>query len=183
MLNRPIVYVAGYPRSGNTFIEVVLNRIFNGIVISNHNHSVEYLTNRLGNNLIVPVRNPLDSISSWVTFRKHEGVIVKIEDCIDHYIDYLKNVNNNMSQICVLNFDKFKNDISYIKNKVYKYCGNIFDKEINLEKVNLEMKNHYQMFSPDRNLAVADNGMKKNVLESKNYKQAQFIFEEVLSNV
>lgn len=176
-----MIYIAGYPRSGNTFVEVILNRVFKGIVVSSHDHSIEYLLNRVGHNLVVPVRNPLDSISSWITFRKHEGVLLTIENCINNYIEYLEAIYKNINKVCVLDFDKFKEDISYVTNKVSKHYGNIVDKNITMEKIDNEMKNHYQMFFRGRTLAKADNQLKNEILKHEKYKEAQASFERVIN--
>jgi len=176
-----MIYIAGYPRSGNTFVEVILNRVFKGVVVSSHDHSVTYLLNRIGYNLVVPVRNPLDSISSWITFRKHEGILVTIENCINNYIEYLDSVYKNINKICVLNFDKFKEDISYVTNKVSEYYGNIIDKNITMDKIDNEMKNHYEMFFRGRTLAKATDKLKNEILNHRNYKDAQTSFERVIN--
>ena len=178
-IDRSIIYVLGYPRSGNTFIEVVLNRLFKGIVSSSHNHSVEYLLNRLGNNLVVPIRNPIDSVSSWVAFRKFEGVTVSVEQALDSYIAYYHALKQNGAKICLLDFDKFKDDISYVKTEVGNYFGNILDKPITMEKVLKEMDNHYRNFSPNRNSGKADSQLKQKVKQAHNFDQAHQGFMEL----
>ena len=181
-IDRPIVFVLGYPRSGNTFIEVILNRVFKGIVNSSHIHTVEYLLNRLGNNLVVPIRNPLDSVSSWIALRHSEGITLSVEQALDEYVVYYKAFEENKGKICLLDFEKFKNDISYVKTKVEKHYGNISNKPITLEKVMKEMDSHYNNFSPNRNVGKADSQLKQKVKEADNFKQAHEGFLKVMAH-
>jgi hypothetical protein len=102
--------------------------------------------------ILVPFRNPKDSIASWHNYPS-EG---SLESDVRFYIRFYSFVSNNLSKIVLMDFNNFTNDIDYIKDKVLKnfaiqtncYVTDAQVKEkmlTNAKEINLPTQNQTQL--------------------------------------
>ena len=142
---------SAYPRSGSTYLNQALNFFYYPKNLPNNNrHTVIAIDN---NNLIlVPFRNPVDSIASWHKYPS-KGIL---EADVKYYIRFYTGVLNNLSKVILMDFDFFTKDIDYIKNRVLKNFGlttnkNVTNKDIkkamlaNGKEINLPRNNQEEL--------------------------------------
>lgn len=87
------------------------------------------------NQIIVPFRNPLDSIASYHIFPGAE----KIEFDIKFYIRFYNAILSNLNKIILMDFDHFTKDIEYIKNKILKHFDIITSNQVTDDKIKESM--------------------------------------------
>jgi uncharacterized protein YqfB (UPF0267 family) len=115
---KDLLVTCGFPRSGNTYLNYALNLLFYPQEQVNWNrHTVASLEE--ANKIIVPFRNPIDSISSW--HKSFSGG--QINEDIAFYVRFYSAVLENANKIVFMDFDYFTKDIDYIKDKVLKNFG------------------------------------------------------------
>ena len=103
----------GFPRSGNTY----LNYSFRSLYYPESTpykvfHSASTIDKF--DHLFIPFRNPLDSIASWNNYPSN----CEIELDIKYYIRFYNQVLLNLNKLTLMDFDRFTQDLDYIKNKV-----------------------------------------------------------------
>lgn len=173
--------ITGFFRTGNTFLESCIGRMYkNTKNISDHDHSVKYLSKQLNkeNNIIIPVRNPVDTISSFYEFKKflnktNNGTV---EMDIKFYTRYMNYVNDNYENLLCLDFDIFTKNTEYISKSIYKKFKISKTDDINLEEINMYMEKNKEMFFYKRNKFIANDNIKKYILNTEEIKDAQSIY-------
>jgi hypothetical protein len=106
----------GFPRSGNTFLNQMLNlTFFPELDVNLRHHSVKFLTNQ--EKVIVPLRNPADAMTSWHLFRSPKDVNLDLH--IKFYLRFHKAVLQKKSDVVILNFDSFTKDNDYVKIQIF----------------------------------------------------------------
>ena len=110
---RESLVTSGFPRSGNTYLNYALYLLFYpNEEINNFSHLVSSI--KPNKKTIVPFRNPLDSIASWQTTFSNGS----LEGDIKYYIRFYSYVLNNLDTVVLMDFDKFTQDIDYIKSQI-----------------------------------------------------------------
>jgi hypothetical protein len=64
--------------------------------------------------VIVPIRNPVDSISSWAFYKKSSNVDKEISIWMGYHLFILQNIKN----LTLLDFDLFTKESDYIYDKI-----------------------------------------------------------------
>lgn len=140
---KDLLVTCGFPRSGNTYLNYALNLLFYPQEQVNWNrHTVASLEE--ANKIIVPFRNPIDSISSW--HKSSSGG--QINEDIAFYVRFYSAVLENANKIVFMDFDYFTKDIEYIKNKVSK----TFNLDSKQDITNFEIKEKMLMNGKNQNL-------------------------------
>ena len=114
--------ISGFPRSGNTYLSFAIKNMYLDYNVYSHNHTTSFLENSKNNFNIVPIRNPIDSIASYIMFLPESGS-TKIEspiDCINYYIRFYKYIEKNIEKLCILDFDIFTKDMLYVTDSISK---------------------------------------------------------------
>ena len=167
-----LIYVTGYGRSGNTFLQIALQKMYSKVIVSDHNHNSLYFVNRLGSNVVIPIRNPLDSVASYYSFLTYNKVTTTIDKCLENYIDYFSKIQHHKDKLCLLDFNKMTTDLTYIENQIENKYGCAVDKKIDIKEVEQEMTKNHSMFFYTRSEAKASQKIKQQVLDSNYYNQA-----------
>lgn len=115
---KELLITTGFPRSGNTYLNYALHLLF----YSNQeiNYTLHWVSAiKVNKKILVPFRNPLDSISSWhSTFS--DG---SLEDDIKYYIRFYSHALDNLDKVVLIDFDNFTQDIDYIQSQVLANFG------------------------------------------------------------
>jgi hypothetical protein len=152
---------SAFPRSGSTYLNQALNLLYYPQrVVNNNRHSVIAIEE--APKIMVPFRNPRDSIASWHKYPSNGA----LEADIKYYVRFYSYVLDNLNKVVLMDFDNFTQDIEYIKSKV-------------LDKFNIET-----------NEAVTDAQVKKAMLFNnkeinlpRNNKDELDAIKSVLSNL
>lgn len=115
---KELLITSGFPRSGSTYLNQALNLLYYPEQEVNWNrHTVVAM--ETARRIIVPFRNPIDSIASWHLYPSWG----KIENDIKFYIRFHSFVLSNLNKTILMDFDCFTKDIDYIKDKIFKNFG------------------------------------------------------------
>ena len=174
-----IIYVTGYGRSGNTFLQIALEKMYNKIIVSDHNHTSLYFVNRLGFQIVMPIRNPLDAVASFYTFQTYNKIETTLDKCLNHYIEYFTQVNKHKNKLCLLDFDKMTKNIEYVKNEIKRKYSLESNNNIDLKQIEREMIAYYPMFFYKRTKAKTTEQTKQEILTSRNYVEAVNIWKNL----
>jgi hypothetical protein len=182
------LFIAGTTRSGNTFLEVVLSSMYkNKNIISKHDHTVVYLLNRIDNeNIITPLRNPLDSIASHYTFKNFLGrnqIDQSIDMDIKYYTRYYKFINDNFNKILVLDFDIFTKNLSYISDSIKEKFNIEKTDEVDLDLISQYMERNRSLFFNKRDEAIVTQEVKDMVSSSIEFKNVVIEYNNIKSKM
>jgi hypothetical protein len=138
---------AGFPRSGNTFLNFVLKSLYFPTEGMNGTRHEANMFDRYSK-LIVPIRNPIDCIASYnnyIPLFAIHGMFIErdLKKDIAYYLRFYNKVMEYRSKAVVVDFDKFTTDIDYIKEVVdnnFGYTTNV-SLTINQAKTNMAMEN------------------------------------------
>jgi hypothetical protein len=115
---KELLITSGFPRSGSTYLNQVLNLLYYPDQEVNWNrHTVVAIEKT--NRIMVTFRNPVDAIASWQKYPSFG----KLEEDIKFYIRFYSAVLENLNKTVLMDFDFFTKDIDYIKDKVFKNFG------------------------------------------------------------
>lgn len=104
---------SAFPRSGSTYLNQALQLLFYPTNPFNLNrHTVSSIEK--SKKIMVPFRNPKDSIASWHKYPSN-GLL---EADIKYYVRFYSYVLDNLDKVVLMDFDKFTQDIQYIKLQV-----------------------------------------------------------------
>lgn len=120
-----------YPRSGSTFLVTALEHIYTDCYFHLARHTVWEVKDEVskGKILVVPFRNPLDSIGSWNIYRQ-EGHLGgshfdwhndTLEGDFKFYLRFYSEILPHKDNLVFFDFDKFTLDLDYIKSKIKKF--------------------------------------------------------------
>ena len=165
----------GFPRSGNTY----LNYSFRSLYYPESTpykvfHSASTIDKF--DHLFIPFRNPLDSIASWNNYPSN----CEIELDIKYYIRFYNQVLLNLNKLTLMDFDRFTQDLDYIKNKVKE--------SIHIESVynvsNEEIKRYMIEDKKNKNLplpVINDVSMiKETLVNTESFKECLAIYNNLL---
>lgn len=125
---------SAFPRSGSTYLNQALQLLFYPSDPVNLNrHSVVAIEK--SEKIMVPFRNPKDSIASWHKYPSH-GLL---EADIKFYIRFYSYVLNNLNKVVLMDFDKFTQDIEYIKSQVSANYNLTTDSSASNDEVKMAM--------------------------------------------
>ena len=177
MENQADIIVAGFFRTGNTFIETCINAMYkDNKCISVHDHSVKYLSKQIeqGKYIVSPVRKPLDSISSFYEFKKFlnkKDEKEKISMDIKFYTRYMNFLYDN--------FDIFTKNVEYTSNSIYKKFQIQKTNDIDLDLINQYMEKNKSMFFNKRDVFLPSDEIKKDILNTEEIKYAMDIYNKL----
>jgi hypothetical protein len=114
--NREILKTTAFPRSGSTFLNASLKALYYPEETNINFHTVNVVDKY--KKIIIPFRDPLDSISSWNIFPFKEEHNIEID--IKYYLRFFTNVMEKRDKVVFFDFSKFTVDLEYTKNKIYK---------------------------------------------------------------
>jgi hypothetical protein len=143
------IVTSGFPRSGNTFVNFAFAKLFNLEYVNLNRHAVVTIKNR--NHTFVPFRNPIDCISSWHLYQdEFLKDIPLLENDLKFYLRFHNNLKNLLDKVTLLDFDLFKDDLSYLTTKVTNlYPIKPFD--VTLEEVKTFMNKSGKSINLPRN--------------------------------
>ena len=165
---KSVLVTSGYPRSGNTYLNQALNLIYypeEEVYINFHSTKAIQRAQKI----IVPFRNPTDSISSWHIWPSNE----KLELDVKFYIRFYSFVLDNLNKVVLMDFDYFTKDINYINNKVLKH----FDIQTKCYVTDAEVKETMLTNGKEKNLPTQN---QTQLLETKSLLPKVSGFEECL---
>lgn len=187
-----IIILAGFPRSGNTFLLYSLKEMYPDYTFVSHDHTTISIKKYSGvYPIISPIRNPIDSISSLNYFTKWmkedfgaQKNISSIEEDTQYYIRYYKNLFEYKEHILFLDFEIFKNNLKYVSNEIKnKYSIDsyrITDVENVKEKMSKDDPNLKNL--PNKNVLKIEE-LKSKVLENPNIKRAIYQYQLCLNSI
>jgi cellulose biosynthesis protein BcsQ len=121
-----LLVTTGYTRSGNTYLNFSLRALYYPNEEPRLNlHSAAAL--HTYDKLLVPIRTPLECISSW---HNYPAELIdeyqferNLEEDINYYIRFHNEVITNKHKVVIMDFDLFTKDLEYIKSKVMNNFG------------------------------------------------------------
>jgi hypothetical protein len=143
---KELLVTSGFPRSGNTYLNYALHLIFYPNQEVNY---ISHLVNAIKANkkIIVPFRNPVDSISSWHHLVFNNNLLSDIK----YYLRFHYAVKENLNKVTLMDFDYFTKDITYIKDKVAANFSISTDKIVTVNEVKNAMLNNNKEINLPRN--------------------------------
>lgn len=181
------VIVAGYPRTGTTFLSFVLKEHYGSDIHNDmQTHTVVDIESNLKNPIIVTVRHPLDSISSWVDFRKlinHPRLAEKLSISADvnYYIRFYSYILSALDKVILFDFNKFTTDLDYTTKKL-KQIFNIEPLQIlNIQTLKDKMLRYGGASNLPRKSYDKVNAIKELVIKQPRYQEAVDIYNKLLS--
>jgi hypothetical protein len=143
---------SAYPRSGSTYLNQALQLLYYPTDPVNLNrHSVVAIEK--SQKIMVPFRNPKDSIASWHKYPSN-GLL---EADIKYYVRFHSFVLGNLDKVILMNFDNFTQDIEYIKSQVSDNYNLTTDALVTNDEVKMAMLvNGKEINLPRNNKAELD---------------------------
>jgi hypothetical protein len=143
---------SAFPRSGSTYLNQALNLLYYPQEPTNNNrHSVVAIEKT--QKIMVPFRNPRDSIASWHKYPSN-GLL---EADIKYYVRFYSYVLDNLNKVVLMDFDNFTQDIEYIKSQVSINYSLTTDRLITNDEVKMAMLvNGKEINLPRNNKAELD---------------------------
>ena len=129
--NSTRIISAGFPRSGNKFLNDLLSQGFPGRV-DDFTHSVHTLEIP---NCVVPIRNPYQSVPSWSAFSGEQD----LEATACWYMRFNSKVLDNINNLIVIDFVKLSTNPLFIVDKVSNHLD-LIPKEIETSVLNKNSK-------------------------------------------
>jgi len=112
--NKEILRTSAFPRSGSTFLNYALKSLYFAEDANTNFHTIKSIDKY--EKLIVPFRNPIDSIPSWNHYPSND----KLPMDIKYYLRFYSEVINRLDRVVLFDFSKFTVDLDYIKTRVYE---------------------------------------------------------------
>jgi hypothetical protein len=151
---------SAFPRSGSTYLNQALQLLYYPTKPVNQNRHTVVAIEKL-EKVIVPFRNPKDSIASWHKYPSN-GLL---EADIKYYVRFYSYVLDNLNKIVLMDFDNFTQDIEYIKSQVSINYSLATNRSITNDEVKMAMLvNGKEINLPRNNKAELD--LIKDKLES-----------------
>jgi hypothetical protein len=143
---------SAFPRSGSTYLNQALQLLFYPSDPVNLNrHSV--IAIKKSEKIMVPFRNPKDSIASWHKYPSN-GLL---ESDIKYYVRFYSFVLDNLNKVVLMDFDNFTQDIEYIKSQVSANYNLRTDSSVTNDEVKMAMLvNGKEINLPRNNKAELD---------------------------
>lgn len=127
---------AGFPRSGNTFLNQILKKSFPKINVVEFTHNVNTLNFF---NCIVPIRNPYQAVPSWGAFSGEQN----LESTAKWYMRFNTKVLEKINDLLVIDFIELSSSPSTVVKKIAN-SFNISNTEISYLEIdkNANFKNY-----------------------------------------
>jgi hypothetical protein len=183
-------YIAcSYPRSGNTYLNYYLALAYginNGQFKENW-HTVNKITSSI-DKIMVPLRNPLDCISSWANHQTGiyglgiEKVTPEtINDDINYYLRFMNSVLHNIDKVVIFNYDKMILSLSYIDDLVFSNFGFLKINNVSDNDIKMAMENGGNEKNLPQNNQQIMGEIKEMVQKSPKYKKCLSLHEQILA--
>jgi hypothetical protein len=179
--------VVGYPRSGNHFLRYSIELLYALPKKFVEEHTAKALID--SDFSFVPVRNPLDCISSWSLFRVKPYQKIKaltqetMREDINYYLRFFTDCLALPTKVCFLDFNSFTTDVSYTINRTTPHIGDPVNKDVSLADVKNSIQETEQkpkLFLPEgtnKDIEIA----KSMLQEDSKYKECVDLYQSVLA--
>lgn len=169
-----MITIAGYPRSGTTFLTELLKKSFPEKQF-NRTHAIDNTINDIF--VVSVIRDPKECIPSWmITFNDKK---FNIDDNLNWYISHLKALKNRKLPKVVLDFKEFikspEDAIVKCSNEFGLGQGEIVDLEELFLKINTDRTTKF-LPNPSRQ----HSHLIKDVVNSKLYDEAIALYSEII---
>lgn len=188
-------YFDGYPRSGNTFLKGLIEKLYPEKKFASHLHSISGIKIALDLNLpvFVLIRKPKDAVVSYL-FRKiiitnSSSTEVLIERLLISYRNYYKFVKEHSNYISILEFESAINNETLLLKAVAEIVGfkkgsdaflqeNLKNHKVLMKKKE-KQKDSYASSLPNEERAEFKSEYQKKILNSSIYRSAEDIYKEL----
>lgn len=175
--NKEILRASGYPRSGNTYLNYALRHLYYATEPTNITwHTVAKLDAR--EKIIVPIRKPLDCISSLHLYPSNCSLDMDIK----YYIRFHEAVLSRLDKIVLMDFDYFTENIEYIKDKVSKNFGIGTDSSITDTQVKEVMLAGNKDINLPRNNQEELNAVKERLVNQPLFEKCINLYRQIKEN-
>jgi hypothetical protein len=166
--------VDGFPRTGNVFLSSSLTLAYPQFKVDWGGHRI---ANFKKENLITSVRNPVDSIASWIIFF---GLSLdKVDGLIDWYERFMVGTLKYFNNIYAVKFEDLTQDPLQILKGYSNKFNLVEPKIITADKVTSFTKKTHPLHLPRGN----NNLVKEKVLESKYINNSLKTYQEVIQKI
>lgn len=166
---------SGFPRSGSTYLNQALNLLYYPEQKVNWNrHTV--IAIEQANQIMVPFRNPTDSIASWHKYPSRSEIAADIA----FYIRFYSAVLNDLNKVVLMNFYQFTKDLDYIKDKVFKNFGIDTNRVVTDEQVRQAMLFNGKDINLPRNNKEELDAAKIEIINAEKYNQCLELYAELI---
>jgi len=143
---------SAFPRSGSTYLNQALQLLYYPTEEVNRNRHTTIAIEK-SDKIMVPFRNPKDSIASWHKYPSN-GLL---EADIKFYVRFYSFVLSNLDKVVLMDFDNFTQDIEYIKSQVSDSYNLTTDALVTNDEVKMAMLvNGKEINLPRNNKAELD---------------------------
>lgn len=171
---RQQLITTGFPRSGNMYLNYALKELyFNEEKVNIPWHLTSVIQEMP--KVLVPFRNPLDSIPSWYNYQKE----ALLENDIKFYIRFYSATLENLDKVVLMDFDYFTKDIEYIKDKVSKNFGIDTDRSVTDAQVKEAMLAGNKEINLPRNNQEELNAVKEQLANQPLFEKCVELFNEL----
>lgn len=188
------LYVDGFPRSGNSYVDYFLRNFHPHLDYSHHLHTIAgiKIAIKKGTTPIILIRNPLDVVASFSIMKSYynkgslsdNNLIINI---INEYIDYYQFVFDNFNKLKILPFTKIMN----IEELNDFFCNNLsnINKGYSVEELKAFHENFVKMQSekpsdrtstPNEKRNSKKKIIKERILNLDSYKKANTLYLKIL---
>lgn len=176
---------AGFPRSGNTFLNFVLKSLYFPTESINGTRHEANMFDRYAK-LLVPLRNPLDCIASWnkyiPQFVVYSMVIERnLKEDIKFYLRFHNKVLSAGDGAVIMDFDKFTTDIDYTKNRVLENFGYTTDVSLTIDSAKEAMPKENEDFADNlpRNDKAELDAIKQQLMNTPGFDQCVELYNQL----
>lgn len=135
MTSKELLVTSAFPRSGSTYLNQALQLLFYPSDLVNRNHH-SVVSIEKSEKIMISFRNPKESIASWHNYPSN-GLL---EADIKYYVRFYSFVLNNLHKVVLMDFDKFTQDIEYIKSQVSTNYNLTTDRLVTNDEVKMAMQ-------------------------------------------
>lgn len=178
----------GYPSSGNSFLNVLLNNIEPTLNIAHHTHSIANIKLALSNHIpaAVIIRRPEDCVASRI-IRFHFD-LNQIDNLLLEYLNFYEYVEKTASSITVIPFEYIENDLQSVIELISSLIGRQLSTENLNEKINEALiylqvwgREHRGKYTtlPDKGRTKEKQKIKKYIEDSAYFDKARHVYKEL----
>lgn len=172
--NKYNLRTSGFPRSGNTYLNYTLNHLYYDNEPVNLNwHTVAKLDAR--DTMIVPIRNPLECISSWHLYPSS----YPLDADIRYYLRFHTAVLEKIDKVVLMDFDLFTKDLQYIKTKVSDNYGLNTNSTATIEQIKESMLTNGKDINLPRNNKEELDAVKAELQQMPEFTQCVELYERL----
>lgn len=185
ILNQKSILVDGFPRSGNVFLSYLLAFGFKTCEQRTGYKSIHDLNSiKEGpshfDGVVVPVRNPVDSIKSAIIYFDYDlDDIQKIFTLASDNLEWMKAVKSNKDNICIIDFTTLISDTQSVVNKVAKIIKVLPSEFTDQEVIDRINEDGMSLNLPNDTTSNADIDL-SNALIAEVIEEATAIYNEII---